>query len=56
MRKGYLFREKLYKRVRVGPRGGASPYKYLLSTPPFPPAPHPRGDGARAQEIEEGIF
>ena len=58
MRKGYLFREKLYKRVRVGPRGGVSPYKYLLSTPPFPPAPPPPspGDGARAQEIEEGIF
>ena len=28
----------VHKRVRVGPRGGASPYKTLLSTPP-PPLP-----------------
>ena len=34
IRKGYLFREKWYiKEQGVGPRGGASPYKHLLSTP-----------------------
>ena len=33
--KGYLFREKQYiKGWGVGPRGGASSYKNLLSTPP----------------------
>ena len=31
IRKGYLFQGK--KRYRVEPRGGASPYKHLLSTP-----------------------
>ena len=34
IRKWYLFREKWYiKGYGVGPRGGASPYKNLLSTP-----------------------
>ena len=34
IRKGYLFREKGYiKGWGVGPRGGASPYKHLFSTP-----------------------
>ena len=38
IQKGYLFREYWYiKGYGVGPRGGASPYKYLLSTPPQPP-------------------
>ena len=33
IRKGYLFREKLYiKGYGVGPRGGTSPHKSLLST------------------------
>ena len=37
MRKGDLFREKGYiKRYVVGPQGGASPYKHLLSTPRAP--------------------
>ena len=27
----------VYKRVRVGPQGGVSPYKTLLSDPPPPP-------------------
>ena len=37
-RKMYLFREKWYiKEEEVGPRGGASPYKHLLSNPPPPP-------------------
>ena len=31
IRKGYLFRENMvHKMVRVGPRGGASPYKHLV--------------------------
>ena len=38
IRKGYLFSWKMvYKRVRVGPRGGDSPYKHLLSNLPPPP-------------------
>jgi len=35
IRKGYFFREKWYlKGYGVGPRGGACPYKNLLSNPP----------------------
>ena len=35
-RKGYRFRKKWYtKGWRVGPRGGASPYKHLLSASPL---------------------
>ena len=37
IRKEYLFREKWYTKGQgVGPRGGASLYKNLLSTPPPP--------------------
>ena len=35
IRKGNVFREKWYiKGLGVGPRGGAFPYKHLLSTDP----------------------
>ena len=35
VRKGYLFSQKWYIRGEgFGPRGGASPYKTLLSSPP----------------------
>ena len=38
VRKGYLFREKWYiKGKGVGPRGGASPYKNLLTPPGINP-------------------
>ena len=33
----------VYKMVRVGPRGGATPYKTFLSTPPQPPTPRLSG-------------
>ena len=37
MQKGYLFYQKWYiKGKGFGPRGGASPYNTLLSTPPPP--------------------
>ena len=40
MQKGYLFYQKWYiKGYGFGPRGGASPYKTLLSTPPGTQAP-----------------
>ena len=40
---GYLFREKWYiKGYGVGPPGGASPYKNLLSNTPPPPPPRSR--------------
>ena len=44
VRKGHLFREKWYiKGCGVGPQGGASPYKNLLSNPSLPfPAVHER--------------
>ena len=35
IRKGYLFSQKWYVRGKgFGPRGGGSPYKTLLSSPP----------------------
>ena len=37
IRKGCLSRKKWY--IKVGPRGGASPCKHLLSTPSPPPPP-----------------
>ena len=38
IRKGCLSRKKWY--IKVGPRGGASPCKHLLSTPSPPPTGH----------------
>ena len=41
VRKGTFSVTMVYKRVRVGLRGGASPYKIPLSTPPPPTSPPP---------------
>lgn len=45
MLKGYhCVKNGIEKGYGVGPRGGASPHKTLLSTPPPPPPPEENGE------------